>query len=100
MSKAKAPTSKTNNRTAPKLERDGENGIAFRFKDAEQIQRLYGLKTEEAARLLMEIGLKAFGQSGLDYLELVPALAVEMHGCRYGHRHSGQYGRGDRALFL
>ncbi len=78
MSKAKAPTLKANNRTAPKLERDGENGIAFRFKDVEQIKRLYGMKTEDAARLLMEIGLKAFGQSGLDYLELVPALAVEM----------------------
>ena len=78
MSNAKAPTLKANNRTAPKLERDGENGVAVRPDDTEQVQRLYGLKTKEAARLLMEIGLSAIGKSGSDYLELVPALAVEM----------------------
>ena len=33
---------------------------------------------EGLSGLLLEIGLSAFGQSGLDYLELVPALAVEM----------------------
>ena len=78
MSKAKAPTSKTTKRTAPKLKRDGENRLVIQPEDAEQVQRLYGLKTNEAARLLMEIGLSAFGKSGVDYLELVPALAVEM----------------------
>jgi hypothetical protein len=46
--------------------------------DEDQIRQLYGMKTKEAADLLLKMGLSAFGQNGLDYLELLPALAVEM----------------------
>lgn len=65
-------------RTAPKLKRDGENSVTILPEDDDQIRQLYGLKTQQAANLLMEIGLSAFGQKGLDYMDIVPALAVEM----------------------
>ena len=65
-------------RTAPKLERDSQDAITIRAKHAKQLQRLYGVKTEETARILIELGLGAFGAKGLDYLELLPAMAVEM----------------------
>lgn len=65
-------------RTAPTLRRDDEKNVTVLAKDEDQIRQLFGVKTNEAAGLLLQIGLSAFGQKGMDYFELVPALAVEM----------------------
>jgi hypothetical protein len=65
-------------RTAPKLNRDGESHVTILQSDSKQIQRLYGMKTTEAADLLLGIALDAFGMKGMDYLELMPAMAIEL----------------------
>ena len=78
MSKNKNPAIKATGRSAPKLERNGENSVTIQPDSKDQIQKLYGLKTQEAADLLLQIGLSALGSTGFHQLELVPALAVEM----------------------
>lgn len=65
-------------RTAPRLERVSEGELTIHEADADQLRKLFGLKTNEAAEALMKVGLGAFGRGGLDVVELVPALAVEM----------------------
>ncbi|MXQ06778.1 hypothetical protein GQ651_02855 [Alphaproteobacteria bacterium GH1-50] len=79
MSKVKKKTADgAPSRTAPKLERTGENHLTIHEADANQLRNLFGLKTSEAAEVFMKVGLAAFGRGGLDFVELVPALAVEM----------------------
>ena len=68
--------------TAPKLERDDENGLAIRVKGDEQVRQLYGLTTNEAANLLLEMALHAFGTKAMSYMELMPAMAVEIESLR------------------
>lgn len=78
MSKKKLTTEKSSRRSAPKLKRTGENSVTIQPDTQDQIRQLYGLKTQKAANLLLEIGIGALGSAGFDHLELVPALAVEM----------------------
>jgi hypothetical protein len=68
--------------TAPKLEGDDENGLAIRVKHDEQVRQLYGLTTNEAANLLLEMALQAFGTKAMSYTELMPAMAVEIESLR------------------
>ena len=74
----KEPAVRATIRTAPTLRRDDEKNVTILPEDEDQIRRLFGVKTNEAAGLLLQIGLSAFGQKGMDYFEFVPALAVEM----------------------
>jgi hypothetical protein len=78
MSKTKKPALEASGRSAPELERTGEYSVTIQSDTQDQIRQLYGLKTQEAANLLLEIGISALGREGFDRLELVPALAVEM----------------------
>ena len=78
MSRDLEPVPAAPQRTAPKLKQDGENSVTILPENDDQIRQLYGLKTQGAANLLLQIGLSAFGQKGLDYIDIVPALAVEM----------------------
>ena len=79
MSKVKKKTSEdAPSRTAPKLERTGEKELTIHEANPDQVRELFGLKTKEAAEVLMKVGLGAFGSGGLDFVELVPAIAVEM----------------------
>jgi len=65
-------------RTAPKLERDDEQSLTVRCSDKDQVRQLYGMKTNEGANLLLEMALQAFGSKAMTYMELMPAMAVEM----------------------
>ena len=57
---------------------NGENEISIAPSDEEQIQRLYSMKTHEAADLLLKLALNAFGKNGMDYMDLMPAMAIEL----------------------
>ena len=78
MSKRKKLALETPGRSAPKLERTSDNSVTIQPDTQDQIRQLYGLKTQEAANLLLEIGVGALGNAGFNQLELVPALAIEM----------------------
>ena len=68
----------TSGRTAPKLVTDGESNVTIHAADEDQIQTLYGMKTTEAADLLLRLALNAFGKNGMEYIDLMPAMAVEL----------------------
>lgn len=65
-------------RTAPEIIVEGDNQVTIRPANATQMQTLYGMKTKEGADLLLNLALNAFGQKAMEYLELMPAMAVEL----------------------
>ncbi len=72
------PSNELPSRSAPEIERVDEAEINIRLSDKDQIRRLYGTKTDEAANLLLKSALNAFGRNAADYMDLMPAMAVEM----------------------
>ncbi|SMX23367.1 hypothetical protein [Boseongicola aestuarii] len=68
----------TAKRTAPKLVTKGDSNVTIHPVDESQLQALYGVKTTEAADLLLRLALNAFGKNGLEYIDLMPAMAVEL----------------------
>ena len=68
-------------RTAPRIERLAEGEVKIHVFDQEEIKRLYGSKTEDAADALFNSALSALGRNADEYLELMPAMAVEMEPC-------------------
>ncbi len=65
-------------RSAPKIERVTEGEVKIRPSDDDQIKRLYNAKTDEAANALFTSALNALGRNADEYMELMPAMAVEM----------------------
>ena len=65
-------------RRAPKIERVDEGDINILLSEEEQIEQLYGTKTKEAANLILKSALNAFGRNAAEYMDLMPAMAVEM----------------------
>ena len=78
MSRDLKPEPAAPQRTAQKLKQDGEDSVTILPENDDQIRQLYGLKTQNAANLLLQIETSAFGQKGLDYMDIITALAVEM----------------------
>ena len=68
-------------RTAPRIEQVAEGEVKIHVSDQEEIKRLYGSKTEDAANALFKSALSALGRNADEYLELMPAMAVEMEPC-------------------
>lgn len=50
----------------------------IRVSDDDQIRRLYRTRTDDAANALFKSALNALGRNADEYLELMPAMAVEM----------------------
>jgi hypothetical protein len=65
-------------RKAPRIERVGERETSINLAERDQLEALFGTRTFEAAEAILRSGLNSFGERGFDYLELVPAMAVEM----------------------
>ena len=72
------PAATDSPRTAPKIERVAEGEVNIRVSDEDQIRRLYGMTTEDGANGLFKSALSAFGRNADEYMELMPAMAVEM----------------------
>lgn len=65
-------------RTAPTIERVAEGEVKIHVSCQDQIKRLYGTKTDNTANILFKSAINALGRNADEYLELMPAMAVEM----------------------
>jgi hypothetical protein len=65
-------------RKPPKIEFTKESGATITLKSREQLQDLYGTRTYEAASAILASALNALGENAAGYLDLMPAMAVEM----------------------
>jgi hypothetical protein len=65
-------------RKAPKIEMTEDRGASITINEKDQLETLYGTRTAEAAEAILKSGLNAFGENGVEYFDLVPAMAVEM----------------------
>lgn len=78
-SPTKLPTADDSSpRNARKIERVAEGRVDIHVADGDQIKRLYNTRTDEAANLLFKSALNALGRNADEYLELMPAMVVEM----------------------
>ena len=50
----------------------------IRVSDEDEIRRLYAMTTEDGANALFKSALNAFGRNAGEYMDLMPAMAVEM----------------------
>ena len=65
-------------RTAPTLDRLESGQVDILLQSNDQLNQLFCTKTDEAAELILRSALNALGQNAEGYLELMPAMAVEM----------------------
>lgn len=65
-------------RRAPRIEHVEAGKVDIHVTDRDQIRHLYGTKTDEAAHLILQSALDAFGRNAAEYMGLMPAMAVEM----------------------
>ncbi|MDU8942381.1 hypothetical protein [Ovoidimarina sediminis] len=70
----KAPT----RRKAPKLEMTAEREMNVQLEDTGQLKTLYGTDTDAAAEGILRSALNALGTAGLDYMNLMTTMAIEM----------------------
>jgi hypothetical protein len=75
---AQEPGELAPSRQAPKIVRDGPQNVSINVAAEDQLRTLYGTKTEEAAEAILKSALNSLGEKGDEYLELMPAMAVEM----------------------
>jgi hypothetical protein len=75
---AQEPSAPTPSRLAPKIVRDGPRNVSINVATEDQLRTLYGTRTEEAATAILKSALNALGEKGDGYLELMPAMAVEL----------------------
>lgn len=68
----------TKPRKPPKIVFTEERGATITLTSREQLQELYGTKTYEAASAILSSALNSFGENASQYLDLMPAMAVEM----------------------
>lgn len=65
-------------RKAPELKITGEAEVSVSALEEGQLEHLYGTRTAEAANHLMISALNALGQDMTKYMDLMPAMAVEI----------------------
>jgi hypothetical protein len=68
----------TKSRKPPKIVFTEEGQATITLDSREQLQELYGTKTYEAASAILSSALNSFGENASQYLDLMPAMAVEM----------------------
>jgi hypothetical protein len=65
-------------RLAPKIVWDGPQNVSINVAAEDQLRALYGTKAEEAAEAILRSALNSLGEKGAQYLDLMPAMAVEL----------------------
>jgi hypothetical protein len=75
---AQEPGVLTPSRLAPKIVRDGPQNVSINVAAEDQLRTLYGTRTEEAAEAILKSALNSLGEKGAQYLDLMPAMAVEL----------------------
>ncbi|MBF9059060.1 hypothetical protein HKCCSP123_07675 [Rhodobacterales bacterium HKCCSP123] len=65
-------------RKPPKIVFTEESGVTITLDSQEQLQELYGTRTYAAASAILSSALNSLGENAASYLDLMPAMAVEM----------------------
>ncbi|WPY94833.1 hypothetical protein T8T21_01530 [Limimaricola variabilis] len=72
------PATPSKPRTAPTFSTSPKGVVSIETECPDQLRRLFGTNTREAASGLMRTAMNALGRSGEDYRDLLAAMAVEI----------------------